>query len=193
MISTIIFDIGGVLVQTHDLAPRRKWEQRLGLPDWGLSDLVFNNDVSRAAFIGASDALAVWALIGAQFGLSASERAEIAADFWAGDGLNAEWIAAIPSLKPRYKLGILSNGWRDMRERDKSRFDMSVFDAVVYSCEEGMRKPTLEIYQRALRRLGVSDPATALFIDDFAENVAAAREAGLQAVQYVKGMALPGL
>ncbi len=189
MIDAIIFDIGGVLVQTTDLSPRQCWERRLGLPDWGLASAVFDSEPSQRAFVGAADAVEVWTHAQEIFGLNASETSQLTYDFWAGDSVNTAWITEIAALQQRYKTAILSNGWRDMRDRDQRRIDMSGFDTVVYSCEEHIRKPGLEIYARTVARLGVA-PERALFIDDMAENIAAARAAGLQARQYVAGMPL---
>jgi N-methylhydantoinase B len=188
--SVVVFDIGGVLVQTLDLEPRRRWERRLSLPDWGLSDAVFGSDASRAAFVGQADADDVWREVAARFGLTDEERARIAADFWAGDAVNAPWIAGIAELQKRMPTAILSNAWRDMSLRDRRRIDMSGFSCVVYSWEERVRKPDPAIYERVLERLGVRDASQALFIDDFIENVEAARAVGMRAVQYVAGMDL---
>jgi len=60
---------------------------------------------------------------------------------------------------------------------------MSHFDHATLSCELKIVKPQREIYQHAVRGLGVR-PAEALFIDDREENVEGARAAGLQAFQY---------
>ena len=189
MIDAIIFDIGGVLVQTTDLAPRQHWERRLGLPDWGLASAVFDSAPSQRAFVGAADAAEVWAHAREVFGLNSKETSQLAHDFWAGDSVNTAWITEIAALQQRYKIAILSNGWHDMRNRDQRRIDMSGFNPVVYSCEERIRKPNLEIYARTVTRLGVA-PERALFVDDMPENIAAARAAGLQARLYVPGMPL---
>lgn len=47
------------------------------------------------------------------------------------------------------------------------------------SYETGFYKPEPEIYHAALERFGVTDPATAIFIDDQLPNVEAARQAGM--------------
>ncbi len=190
MITTLLFDIGGVLVQTTNTAPREKWERALGLPAWGLSDVVFNNDVSRAAFVGAADAPDVWRHVARELQLDAVDASAIARDFWIGDSVNAGHIALIESLRGRFKLGILSNAWHDMRARDASRIDFGMFDEVVYSCEEKLRKPDPAIYARALKRLG-STPEETLFIDDFVENIEAARAVGLRAIWYQPSVDLP--
>ena len=57
-----------------------------------------------------------------------------------------------------------------------------LFDAVVDSCLEGMRKPDPAIYELALARLCVEDPARAVFLDDFAGNVAAAQAIGMHGI-----------
>ena len=49
------------------------------------------------------------------------------------------------------------------------------------SYETGFYKPEPEIYRVALERFGVSDPSTAIFIDDLLPNVEAARQAGMTA------------
>jgi epoxide hydrolase-like predicted phosphatase len=189
-IDTIIFDIGGVLVQTVDTAPRERWEREFGLPSWGLSDLVFGSAESRAAFIGEADADDVWRHVARELRLDAQDATAIARDFWAGDAVNAAHVALIERLRGRVRLGILSNAWRDMQARDARRIDFAQFDAVVYSCEEGVRKPDARIYQIALERLD-AQPERTLFIDDFVENIEAANALGIQTIRYEKTLDLP--
>ncbi len=57
-----------------------------------------------------------------------------------------------------------------------------LFDAVIDSCEEKIRKPDPDIYWRALARLGVENPAASIFLDDFAPNVEAARAIGMHGI-----------
>lgn len=57
-----------------------------------------------------------------------------------------------------------------------------VFDEVIDSSAVGCRKPEPEIYALALRRLGVADPASVVFIDDFESNIAGAHKAGMVGV-----------
>lgn len=69
-----------------------------------------------------------------------------------------------------------SSGWRALLPVDE------LFDVVVDSCEEGVRKPDPRIYERALERLGGVAPQRAVFVDDAPGNVTAARALGMQAV-----------
>uniref|UniRef100_A0A7C1FIE4 Hydrolase n=1 Tax=Caldilinea aerophila TaxID=133453 RepID=A0A7C1FIE4_9CHLR len=58
------------------------------------------------------------------------------------------------------------------------------FDLLVGSAYEGILKPAPEIFfLRTLERLE-RQPEEAIFIDDFAQNVAGARAVGMFAVQY---------
>ena len=70
--------------------------------------------------------------------------------------------------------------WRAMLPVDE------IFELVVDSAFVGMRKPEAAIYELTLERLGDGiDAGDCLFVDDLEINVAAARELGMQAVQFV--------
>lgn len=58
-----------------------------------------------------------------------------------------------------------------------------IFDSLFYSCEIGARKPEAAYFAAVLTQLRI-DPAHLLFIDDRAENVAAARQAGIPSIQF---------
>ena len=57
-----------------------------------------------------------------------------------------------------------------------------LFDCVVDSSHEGVRKPDPAIYRIALERLGVAEPSRAVFLDDFEANVIAARALGIHGI-----------
>ena len=60
-----------------------------------------------------------------------------------------------------------------------------LFDEVFASGYAGMRKPEARFYEFVLREIGLQERAgEAIFVDDKWENVEAAREAGLHAVQF---------
>lgn len=187
MIRAVIFDIGGVLVRTEDLEPRRKWERRFGLPDWGLAQLVFDSPAALEATVGRADESATWEHAARVLGLNADELAQLRSDFWAGDVYDDALIDYVRSLRPRYKTGILSNAWPGARAFHQPRLNGETFDVLVFSSEEGVAKPAPEIYRRALARLGVTAPE-AVFVDDVPENVAAACALGMAGVHFRQGM-----
>jgi epoxide hydrolase-like predicted phosphatase len=57
-----------------------------------------------------------------------------------------------------------------------------LFDVVVDSSEEGIRKPDPRIFLLTLERLGVADPTRVVFLDDFDGNLAAARALGMRTI-----------
>ncbi|MGH7197007.1 MAG: HAD family hydrolase [Candidatus Saccharimonadales bacterium] len=88
------------------------------------------------------------------------------------------------SLRPQYKIGMLSNisaSTMDTFFTQKER--EQYFDDVVISSEVGMTKPHPAIFELACRRLGV-DTSEAVMIDDSSANCAGALEAGMQAIVY---------
>ena len=58
-----------------------------------------------------------------------------------------------------------------------------LFDEMIISAEVKLVKPDPRIFHLAVQRLQVL-PQEALFVDDMAENVAAAHKEGLEAIQY---------
>jgi putative hydrolase of the HAD superfamily len=94
-----------------------------------------------------------------------------------------ELLDFIRSIKPDYKTGTICDAWWDARNNLKQFIIRENFDVIVFSAEEGLKKPDSEIYLRTLERLGV-DPQEAIFVDDRLPNVAGARQVGLHAIQY---------
>lgn len=70
-----------------------------------------------------------------------------------------------------------SNAWRTMIPVDE------LFETVVDSSAEGMRKPNPKIYLLALERLGQLAPEQAVFLDDVEDNVEAARKLGIKGIR----------
>jgi putative hydrolase of the HAD superfamily len=92
------------------------------------------------------------------------------------------WVAALRAAG--LTTALLSNMTFDMAAHVRSRFGwLAHFDHQVLSCELRLVKPDPAIFQRCLAAVGAR-PAEALFVDDRAENVAAARAEGICAIQF---------
>lgn len=76
-----------------------------------------------------------------------------------------------------YKLAICTNNFREIGEVWREGLPLELFDAVVVSCEIGLRKPDAEMFDYVTDRLGVG-PASVVLVDDFEGNVDGARRAG---------------
>jgi len=77
------------------------------------------------------------------------------------------------------KLALLTNTEPPSRDFHLS-LGYEFFDVRVFSCDEGLAKPDPAIYRLVAQRMGLN-PAECLMVDDKAENVAGARDAGLRA------------
>ena len=62
---------------------------------------------------------------------------------------------------------------------------MSLFDLVVESSVEGIRKPDPRIYEIACERLGIS-PADAIYLDDLGINCKPARALGMHTIKVIE-------
>ena len=86
-------------------------------------------------------------------------------------------------IKPKYKVGLLSNAGANWMDRLFSKEQQSVFDAIALSYETGVVKPDARAYEIITERLGV-DSEECLFVDDQERYCTAAKEAGMKAIWY---------
>lgn len=83
------------------------------------------------------------------------------------------------------RTGLLSNSW-GVDRYDRSHFP-ELFDAVVISGEEGIRKPDVAIYELAVRRMAL--PAGEIvFVDDLAGNLGPAAGLGMTTIHHESGL-----
>jgi epoxide hydrolase-like predicted phosphatase len=87
------------------------------------------------------------------------------------------------NLKPKYKIGMLSNAGGNWLKELFDEEDIKLFDAVVLSAEIGVSKPDPRAFQIATDRLGVKFEES-IFVDDLQHYVEAARALGMKAIHY---------
>ena len=184
-IKALIFDIGGVLYRTVDTEPLRNWERHLGVDKGQLAELVFTNPAAQLATLGQAAPEDVWQEVSRQLSLSSECMSALRADFWKGGEWDTELLNFIRSVRPKFKTGIISDGWSDSRDNVKQYVDYILFDVIVFSAEEGIKKPDPEIFKRALTRLDV-EPQEAVFVDDRMPNVAGAKQIGMNGIHHVE-------
>ena len=80
-----------------------------------------------------------------------------------------------------YTVGLLSNAEMAAMHFFYEQGYGALFDAAVFSCAEGTRKPEQKIYEIALERLGVKSHET-VFIDDRADFIAGAQQLGIHTI-----------
>jgi putative hydrolase of the HAD superfamily len=91
----------------------------------------------------------------------------------------------VRSLRPRYKVAMLSNIGRGVINELFTPQELNeLFDAVVLSSEVGMVKPNPEIYELVANQLGLL-PEECVMIDDLPVNVTGAQMVGMSGVVCV--------
>jgi epoxide hydrolase-like predicted phosphatase len=81
------------------------------------------------------------------------------------------------------KTAIVTNNIREFGDSWRAMLPVAeLFDVVVDSAHEGVRKPDPRIFQMTLERLGGIAPEAAVVLDDFTGNVAAAERIGMQGI-----------
>ena len=149
-----------------------------------LEELVFGGDSGRKAQRGEITAEEQLAYVCQQAKWPLTHWRDLEAEFFAGDSLDIGLVNYLRGLHKYYKMGIISNALSNVRSAIADKWHMTdAFDAIIISAEAGVMKPDARIFHIALQSLGVQ-PAEAVFVDDFAHNVAGARAVGMQAIQF---------
>jgi epoxide hydrolase-like predicted phosphatase len=183
-IGAVIFDFGGVLVRMVDDRPRLRLAEQLGVPLPKLDHLVFFSDSAAKASRGEISVRMHWEAVRKALGIRPEDMPGFLEQYWSADEVNWQLLDYIRDLHPHYKVGLLSNAWDDLRQTLHARWDIDgLFDEMIISAEVKLVKPDPRVFHLAVVRLGVH-PEEAVFIDDIAENVEAARKEGLIAIQY---------
>lgn len=101
-----------------------------------------------------------------------------------GDHVMQDAVVAFRAAGVR--TGLLSNSW-GADTYDRRRFG-ELFDVLVVSGEEGVRKPEPRIYEIAAERMGLA-PEELVFVDDLRGNLKPARAIGMATVHHTDAAA----
>jgi len=184
MITTVVFDLGGVLI---DWDPRHLYRQliadpadledflgRICTPQWHAAhDLGVDTTQSCRELAGQhpehADLIMAWADRGEEMIAGALD----------------DTVAVLAELRAAgVRCLALSNMEPDTFVKRRRRFAFfELLDGWVISGQEGVAKPSREIFEILLARFGL-DPAGTVFIDDNAANVAAAGKLGVIAITF---------
>lgn len=183
-IRAVVFDIGGVLEFTPRTGWGEKWETNLHLKPGTLDEQL--KQVWREGSLGGMTEAEVEKAIKELLGLNQAQLEALMVDLWEEyvGTLNVAVANYFAGLRPAYLTAIISNSFVGARQREEALYHFGeICDLVVYSHEEGVRKPERRIFELTCERLGIQ-PAEMIFLDDVPGHVRAARELGIQAILF---------
>jgi len=182
-IRAVFFDLGGVLLRTEFQAPRQQLAERLGIEYDDLVKIVFDSDSGIKATMGEISSDEHWDSVMKRLKRPASELGSIRDEFFTGDILDRTLLDYLRSLRGKYKTGLISNAWGDLRDFIvREKFD-DAFDKMIISSEVGAAKPEPKIFQIALEQVGVK-PNEAVFVDDFLINIEGCEKVGIKGIHF---------
>ena len=193
-VRAVLFDLGGVLTESP-MDAFAAYEAAAGLPpglvrrlnatdpDTNAWARYERGELDEAGFTEAFEAEA----------RAAGHRVEAARVLVALDHptLRPVMVGAVRRLRAAgLLLGLVSNNVRPMDRTGALGELLALFDVVVESSVEGVRKPEPEIFRRALARLSAAAgtevaPVACAFLDDLGVNLKPARAMGMRTIKVV--------
>ncbi|MGY1802897.1 HAD-IA family hydrolase [Blastococcus sp. SYSU D00922] len=192
-VSAVVFDLGGVITESP-ITAFTSYEREAGLPEglivrlnstdpdtnaWARFE---RNELDVAGFSEAFEAEAA----------AAGHRVEAARVLAALRGeVRPAMVAAVRRLREEgLPLALLSNNVAPMERTGPIGELLGLFDAVVESSVEGVRKPEPDIYRRALDRLSEAvgrtvEATDCAYLDDLGINLKPARALGFSTIKVV--------
>ncbi|MEP6926450.1 MAG: HAD family phosphatase [Ginsengibacter sp.] len=184
-ITTIIFDLGGVLI---DWNPRYVYRQIFDTEekiDWFFENICTNEwnelqDAGRSLKEATEELITKYP--------EYENEVRIYYDRWEEmlGGPIPETVEILHSLKEtkKYKMYALTNWSAETFPVALQRYDfLQWFDGIVMSGEEKTRKPFPEIYQTLLNRFEINS-SEAVFIDDSLRNIKGAEAIGIAGIHF---------
>lgn len=181
--TSLLFDLDGVLLRNKTVAGRRRVEQAAGTDDrmWEIYD-----DLRPAYDSGDVSDERFWRQLQIRAQLEPFDYSEaIVADWEASLHEDTEMVELVTWLIDEgWRCGILANLPPGLGQRARENLTwLEKFEAVTFSGDIGVAKPDHRAFAVAIDAMGASAKDT-VFFDDRSDYVAAAEEAGLQSVLF---------
>lgn len=181
MTRALIFDLYGTLLEIaepvfQERLPRLEGISRRDWVDFQRSDLLVRPFATREAFVAA---------IFERFGGGGAELAATLGALLERELGSVRPVAGAPSLlsfldRRGFALGLITNSASPYREPFERLGLAPCFDAVLFSCDAGRRKPDAGLYREVLAALGVEAGAALMVGDSAANDVRAPERAGMR-------------
>lgn len=195
MIEAILWDFGGVLT-TSPFEAFNRYEAQHGLPANFIRTINATNPEMNAwarfesSQIGIDEFDGEFAKESRAAGHRVGGREVIA--LLSGD-VRPQMVSVLKTCKQHFRIACITNNVKsgqgpgmasDSQRAEAVREVMNLFDLVVESSLEGIRKPNPEIYKLACERLDVRIDQS-VFLDDLGVNLKPAKALGMQTIKVV--------
>ncbi len=181
-VEAVLFDWGGVLIENPAAGLMAYCARALGVPVEDYTRV--HNECSEAFQKGLIPEKVFWQRVCGALRRPVPKQASL----W-GEAFRAVYVpredvfALARRLREKgLRTSLLSNTEAPAMEFFLGlRYDM--FDALTFSCAEGVFKPEKEIYEIGARKLGAA-PRQCVLLDDKADFIAGAQDAGMPGIVY---------
>jgi len=181
--SALLVDWGGVLT-TNLFASFGEFCTEAGLAPDALVEAFRANRAFRDTLISFEEGKIEEPVFEQRFGsLLGIDHVGLIDRLFARVGPDMAMLAAVRNARAAgIRTGLISNSW-GTRRYDRAMLE-ELFDGVVISGEEGMRKPAPEMYVLGAERAGV-EPTACVYVDDLPFNLPPAAELGMATVHHI--------
>ena len=94
-------------------------------------------------------------------------------------------IEILDYLKPKYKLHIITNGFEEIQHNKMQNSQIAdYFETITTSEEAGVKKPHLQIFEKALKKSNAIAENSVMIGDSYEADIKGAKNAGLHAVYF---------
>lgn len=195
MIKAVLWDFGGVLT-TSPFESFNRFEQANGIPTDFIRGINATNPETNAwaqfesSKIDLDEFDEKFANESTKAGYRVGGKQVI--ELLSGS-LRPKMVAVLKKCKANFRIGCITNnikaGSGPAMARNNKRVNevaevMELFDLVVQSSIEGIRKPNPDIYLLTCDRLGVR-PEQSVFLDDIGSNLKPAKALGMQTIKVI--------
>jgi len=181
--TALLVDWGGVLT-TNLFVSFGEFCTDAGLAPEALVEAFRDNAAFRDVLIAFEEGKIEEPVFEERFGgLLGVDHTDLIDRLFARVGPDMAMLAAVRSAREAgIRTGLISNSW-GTRRYDRTMLE-ELFDGVVISGEEGIRKPAPEMYVLGAERAGVA-PEACVYVDDLPFNLPPAAELGMATVHHV--------
>jgi len=182
----LLVDFGGVLT-TNVFAAFGGFCTREGLAPDVVRHAFREDETSRGLLVGLETGTVTEEDFergfGAALGLPAEKHEGLISRLWADLGPDEEMVEAVAGFRAKgVRTGLISNSWGTALKYEDDLMER-LFDGLVISHLEGIRKPDPAIYALGAERIGLP-PEECVFVDDLPGNLKPARAMGMATVAH---------